>query len=129
MFADWNHNGHRCPGPVREQQVRSVILPHVQGTAPAPTPPPPPTPAAANSLNDLARNLAYCKLFVVGPGNNVSPMAVTFVQWGLQRAGIPVTADGVWGPATEAGVRYFQKTHRLPTDGLVGPKTWALLYP
>lgn len=137
MFSDWNHNGHRCPGPVREAQVRNVILPHIVNV-PAPVPPPVPgptpppiSPSAGNALEELARNLAYCKLFVIGDGHNTSPMAVTFVQWGINAAktsGVLVP-DGKWGPATKAAVLHFQQSHHLVADGLVGPSTWALLYP
>jgi hypothetical protein len=35
------------------------------------------------------------------------------------------TADGVFGPKTEAAVKAFQKKHGLATDGIVGPKTWS----
>lgn len=39
QYADWNRDGHDCPGSVREQQIRDVILPALR---PAPTPAPVP---------------------------------------------------------------------------------------
>lgn len=36
-------------------------------------------------------------------------------------------ADGNFGPKTEAAIRVFQRAHNMVPDGIVGPKTWALL--
>lgn len=48
-------------------------------------------------------------------------------QWQAQmrRRGWTITADGLYGPQTEAVVRAFQDEKKLGTDGLIGPKTWA----
>jgi N-acetyl-anhydromuramyl-L-alanine amidase AmpD len=37
------------------------------------------------------------------------------------------SADGIFGPKTEAGLRAFQRAHNLLADGIVGPKTWSKL--
>jgi peptidoglycan hydrolase-like protein with peptidoglycan-binding domain len=56
-----------------------------------------------------------------GPG-------VRAVQARLAARGWKVTADGDFGPATEAVVRAFQKEKHLGVDGIVGPQTWAALW-
>ena len=43
------------------------------------------------------------------------------------QAKVGVTADGNFGPKTEAAVRVFQRNHGLTPDGIVGPKTWNAL--
>lgn len=40
---------------------------------------------------------------------------------------IKVTADGIFGPKTEAVLRQFQRENGLVADGIVGPKTWKVL--
>ena len=40
---------------------------------------------------------------------------------------VGVSADGNFGPNTEAAVRVFQRAHGIVADGIVGPKTWAAL--
>lgn len=37
--------------------------------------------------------------------------------------------DGIFGPITEEAVKVFQKNNGLVVDGIVGPKTWAILLP
>lgn len=46
----------------------------------------------------------------------------TVIEW--QRI-IGVTADGKFGPATEAATKQWQKDRGLTADGIVGAKTWA----
>ncbi|HEX6713177.1 MAG TPA: NlpC/P60 family protein [Thermoleophilaceae bacterium] len=43
------------------------------------------------------------------------------------QAKLGITADGAFGPQTEAAVRAFQRSHGLPVTGLVGPLTRAAL--
>jgi peptidoglycan hydrolase-like protein with peptidoglycan-binding domain len=44
----------------------------------------------------------------------------------LQEA-LHVSADGEFGPETEAAIRRFQSEHGLEVDGVVGPATWDAL--
>ena len=49
------------------------------------------------------------------------------IQKRITQLGYPLTADSAFGPKTDAGVRWFQKSKGLTVDGRVGPKTWAAL--
>jgi len=54
--------------------------------------------------------------------------AVKTLQSLLNQLGYSVGAvDGIFGPATENGVKRFQASCGLVADGIVGPKTWAAL--
>ena len=52
---------------------------------------------------------------------------VVALQQGLIAAGYSVTADGDFGPGTDAAVKQFQASKDLTADGIVGPATWAAL--
>jgi peptidoglycan hydrolase-like protein with peptidoglycan-binding domain len=43
------------------------------------------------------------------------------------QAALHLTADGEFGPETEATVRRLQARHGLTVDGIVGPSTWDLV--
>src|SRR5262249_41756226 len=37
--------------------------------------------------------------------------------------------DGIFGGGTDAAIRAFQREKSVGVDGIVGPKTWKLLFP
>lgn len=61
------------------------------------------------------------------PTITVSGVSVKQVQERLNANGAHLAVDGVFGAMTSAAVKAFQKSHSLAVDGIVGPKTWAIL--
>src|SRR5687768_2832618 len=45
----------------------------------------------------------------------------------LRHRGYNISADGDFGPATEAAVKQFQSANGLSSDGQIGPNTWPKL--
>jgi peptidoglycan hydrolase-like protein with peptidoglycan-binding domain len=59
---------------------------------------------------------------------NSSGAAVKLAQQLLTDYGYdPGPVDGSFGPKTEQAVKQFQTDFLLTVDGIVGPKTWAML--
>lgn len=56
-------------------------------------------------------------------GDEVTAIQKRLKQWGYYTGAI----DGIYGPATEKAVRYFQQKNGLSVDGVVGEKTAAAL--
>lgn len=61
-------------------------------------------------------------------GRGATGDAVRQIQAQLARWGFYTGVDGVYGPATKTAVAAFQRAAGAETDGVVGPKTWALLF-
>jgi peptidoglycan hydrolase-like protein with peptidoglycan-binding domain len=59
--------------------------------------------------------------------NGDSGPNVKTVQYLLRQRGSTITADGVFGPATESAVKSFQSANGLTADGIVGADTWPKL--
>ena len=58
-----------------------------------------------------------------------SGASVKVLQRLLVAAGVSVSVDGEFGPATRTAVTRYQGTMRLSKDGTVGPQTWGALVP
>ena len=58
-------------------------------------------------------------------GEDVRTMQAQLIALGYPLE--PYGADGYFGLVTRAAVRLFQQNNALGVDGIVGPKTWAML--
>jgi len=108
--------GHKEYAPTRKSDpdfdmdaFRTAVKAIMNGTAPAPDVIPPVEPAGLQRAT-------------IRRGQPNDPELVKIVQ-----TKVGVTADGIFGPDTEAAIRGFQTDHHLVPDGIVGPKTWALI--
>lgn len=96
-----------------------------------------------NEVDGKAGRHTYDKLIEVGsstessPGDDsaIVPYPGHLIRRGsrgkdvkrIQRA-VHITADGIFGKNTEAAVRAYQKRHGLAADGIVGKKTWNMMF-
>jgi peptidoglycan hydrolase-like protein with peptidoglycan-binding domain len=60
-----------------------------------------------------------------GPNSVWPQVTVRSLQYLLNAHGARITVDGVFGSATEAAVRTYQRSHGLVADGIVGSATWS----
>lgn len=115
QFREWAPDGRSCPGPVRIEQLRTIVIPRVaaalSGTTstPAGVKPRPAVPAVGRLLRyELGRPL-------------LTGVDVKAVQAAV---GMPAgQRDGKYGPMTRNAVRHAQVEHHLTPDGVVGPDT------
>jgi peptidoglycan hydrolase-like protein with peptidoglycan-binding domain/GH24 family phage-related lysozyme (muramidase) len=96
---------------------RQVAVPPPPAVPPQPPRSLPSTPATAPSL---PRTLRLTHPFTTGSD-------VRDLQQALARSGVALVVDGVFGPGTDRAVKLFQSNRGLAADGVVGPRTWAML--
>lgn len=78
-----------------------------------------------NKPNVAAPTYPGTALRIGSRGNNVTLMQKYLNTIRTQYPSIPaVTADGIFGPATEAAVMAFQRIMGLAADGVIGLNTW-----
>ncbi|MGA8979331.1 MAG: peptidoglycan-binding protein [Pedococcus sp.] len=122
-------NGVRVTGvmdaPTWAKMVSLKVVP-VRGSTPAPPPAPAPTPAPTTPAPTTPAPTT--------PANPLAQYASTTISRGATgpavvalQAALNVTADGQFGPKTEAAVTAFQTRRNLSATGVVGPPTWAAL--
>lgn len=89
----------------------------VSGDDPAPAPTPAPDPATSPAGKPTIRKgskgeyVSLAQTMLINRGYNLEPYG----------------ADGSFGAVTEKAVKTFQRDWDLTADGIIGPKTWAML--
>jgi peptidoglycan hydrolase-like protein with peptidoglycan-binding domain len=83
---------------------------------------PPVVPARAPEFSSNGHSSTPLSLHGPARGPRVAQL-----QRQLRRQGLPIHIDGIYGRNTEAAVRWFQRTRKLPADGIAGPATFAAL--
>lgn len=91
-------------------------------------------PPGTIDLGAIARMVASAKTQTLRVGS--SGLAVGILQGRLRDLGYNVTGmvdanvnTASFGPKTFVCVENFQRNHRLSVDGVVGPKTWSVIFP
>lgn len=87
---------------------------------PKPTPTPTPTPKATTPRASTSSASSSSTLTPTIRLGSTGPAVIAWQNY------LGVTADGKFGPATEAATKKVQAQFGLTADGVVGPKTWAL---
>ncbi len=109
--------------PVSEGAVSSPST--GEPTAPAPTQPAPVvTPTQPSSSTDLKAPVLTSILKRGSRGEAVRQVQKRLIELGYLNG----SADGIFGPMTEAAVRAFQRKAGIVVDGLVGSQTIAKLF-
>jgi YVTN family beta-propeller protein len=109
-------------GTVQYLDPASVKMP-VATPRPTRTPAPTRTPMPTPTAPVLTRALSLKTPALTG--TDVKQLQTRLLELSYTEVGTP---DGSFGKITDAAVRHFQEVNGLVVDGVVGPKTWALLY-
>jgi peptidoglycan hydrolase-like protein with peptidoglycan-binding domain len=84
--------------------------------------PPAPAIAGAHRIHHHSHSAPTSSDEASSASANSSGNAVARLQSALH-----LTADGNFGPATEAAIKRLQARHGLTVDGVVGPATWSVI--
>jgi peptidoglycan hydrolase-like protein with peptidoglycan-binding domain len=116
LRADWNTSRHRCPGAVREAQLRQIVIPKARAILLGQDPPhvTPPKPAPAHTDGG---KIAVDGIFGTG--------TIGAIQYVLRTHRLYHDAiDGIFGPHTRTALQMYLK---VAHDGVIGPKTVTAL--
>jgi lysozyme len=117
-----------APGLVDCSAFRGTIAEYAAMVLPHAAPPPPPPQPAEKWQIDMMHRLPTLKHGSTRHHDVLRAQALMLAT-GAQMVVEPgVSAlDGQYGPVTEAAVKQVQHAHSLPVDGVIGPRTWAVL--
>lgn len=107
--------------------IACVLRPPFDACSTPTAPPPVFTEPQKVDLAAIAAALTRAKATTIEIGSNGE--AVKWLQIGLNRGGQILREDGQFGRQTRAAVLAFQRAHGLAPDGVVGPATWAAIWP
>lgn len=99
--------------------IACVLRPPFAACAAAPAPVPE---ADVPALAKLAELIKAAKKLTLRKGAKGSEVVLLQTKLGIK-------ADGDFGPVTLKAVKAWQQSHGLVVDGVVGPATWASLFP
>lgn len=127
-----------CPGAFRDSLagIRQSVAAKIAGGTPPPPPGPAPAPLPPGNadafLAHLSQAVSETRMFlnmgaVVAPGSHND--SVWTVQIACNVAGAGLVVDSSFGAATLAAVKTYQSARHLSPDGIVGRKTYAMMYP
>lgn len=111
-YTTWSKNGRRRPNP-------NFVVAGKPKPTPTPTPAPTPKPSDEYKLGSRTLKLASPTM----RGNDVR-----WVQQTLRNQGLTISVDSYYGRQTVDRVKSMQGWNGLTKDGIVGPKTWAVLF-
>lgn len=117
---DWNTDGHVCPGPVREAQLRTIVIPKVRarlnGHHEHPAPKPKPHPAHHD-------HIAVDGIFGAETVGAVQHVLVSH-GFSIGSSGGKNAPDGIFGPTTRTSLQKYLKEkgyYYSAVDGRFGP--------
>jgi peptidoglycan hydrolase-like protein with peptidoglycan-binding domain len=84
------------------------------------------TPGAEPAVSSSAAGAGEPEAQAAAPANAAPERSPADAISRLQAA-LKLSADGQFGPETEAAVRRLQARHGLSVDGVVGPETWSVI--
>lgn len=104
-----------------------VVKQLFSGKAPAPAPAPKPAKASVATPAKPEPKPAP-KLVFDYPGTPIKQRSRNAAAVKLVQAALKLTVDGKFGPVTKQAVQAFQTKNGLAADGVVGPRTWSVLF-